>query len=262
MTKRPNKGDRWTREEMIVVFNLYFKLPYGKLDHRTHEVKELARIMGRTESSVALRLNNFASCDPILQAQGKKAMGDHKKQCQPYWDEFFGNQETLAFESEKILAEYQELSIEEKFKKELDDLPKDLKGEVRLREVKTRVNQSFFRQMVLANYNGKCALTGIDIPELLVASHIIPWSRNEKERLNPMNGICMSSLYDKAFDCGLLSFTDAGQPLFSSRLKENVGKEYYKKYFETIKDVNLSLPNKYALNPLFLEWHRDNLFEK
>lgn len=49
-----------------------------------------------------------------------------------------------------------------------------MKGETHVREVKTRVNQNVFRKIVLANYDGKCALTGIDIPELLVASHIIP----------------------------------------------------------------------------------------
>ena len=76
----------------------------------------------------------------------------------------------------------------------------------KVREVKTRVNQNVFRKIVLANYNGKCALTGIDISELLVACHIIPWSENEQERLNPENGICLSSLYDKAFDKGLIIY--------------------------------------------------------
>jgi hypothetical protein len=83
---------------------------------------------------------------------------------------------------------------------------------------------------VLANYEGKCALTGIDLSELLVASHIIPWADNEQERLNPENGICLSSLYDKAFDKGLISFTNEKHVIFSIRLKENVGKEYYAKY--------------------------------
>ena len=60
--------------------------------------------------------------------------------------------------------------------------------------------------MILSNYNGHCALTGIDIPQLLLASHIIPWSKNKVTRLNPSNGICLSALYDKAFDQGLIGF--------------------------------------------------------
>ena len=92
-------------------------------------------------------------------------------------------------------------------------------------EVKTRVNQSVFRQIVLANYDGKCALTGIDLSELLVASHIIPWADNVQERLNPENGICLSSLYDKAFDKGLISFTNDQHIIFSVRL-DSFPKEY------------------------------------
>jgi putative restriction endonuclease len=69
-------------------------------------------------------------------------------------------------------------------------------GEERIREVKTRVNQSVFRQIVMSNYACKCAITGIDVPEFLVASHILPWSKSVDERLNPENGICLSSLYE------------------------------------------------------------------
>lgn len=262
MKTKPKKGDRWSRDEMILVFNLYFKLPYGKMDHRNREVKELAHLMGRTDNTIAMRLNNFAACDPKLITRGIKALGDQRKRCQPYWDEFAENQEDLIFESERILSEYQEISIETKFEEELKDIPKGLKGEDRKREVKTRVNQSFFRRMVMANYNGKCALTGIDINTLLVASHIIPWSDNEDERLNPENGICLSALYDKAFDKGLISFSDDGTVLFSEKLKNNVGKEYYHNFFVPIESKQLSTANKYRPNPLFLEWHRDVVFNK
>ena len=62
--------------------------------------------------------------------------------------------------------------------------------------------------MVLSNYDSKCAITGIDIPQLLYASHIIPWSQNENERLNPENGICLSALYDKAIDKGLIGLNN------------------------------------------------------
>lgn len=260
MIKKPQKGDRWSREEMILVLNLYFKIPFMKFRTSTPEVKELARIMGRTDNTVAIRLSNFASCDPNLRKRGIKGMNDHVKQCQPYWDEFAENRDELIFESEKILAKYQDTTIETKFKKELSDIPKDLKGETRITEVKARVNQHFFRDMVLTNYDGKCALTGIDLKELLVASHIIPWAANEKERLNPANGICLSSLYDKAFDCGLISFQNDGHVLFSEKLASNLGKDYFARYFLSIRDTVLAAPKKYEINPQFLEWHRDTVF--
>jgi len=45
------------------------------------------------------------------------------------------------------------------------------------------------------------------IPELLIASHIIPWARDDKNRMNPANGLCLNALHDKAFDKGLITIT-------------------------------------------------------
>lgn len=254
--------DLWTREQMILVLNLYMKLPFGKMDRRNPEVQHLAGVINRTANAVAIRLTNYASCDPILKARGVSGMVNGRKQCQPYWDEFVNDRERLIFESEQILAQKEGTTIEQKFEQDIRDIPKGVTGETRLRQVKTRVNQNVFRQIVLANYDGKCALTGIDLSELLVASHIIPWSENEQERLNPENGICLSSLYDKAFDKGLISFADDKRVIFSARLKENIGKEYYAKYFEPVENVILVTPRKYHINPTFLEWHRDCIFNK
>lgn len=252
----------WTREQMILVLNLYMKLPFGKMDSRNPEVKHLANVIDRTANAVAIRLTNYASCDPILKARGVSGMVNGRKQCQPYWDEFINDRERLIFESERILAQKEGTTIEKKYEQEICDIPQGIVGETRVREVRTRVNQNVFRQIVLANYEGKCALTGIDLSELLVASHIIPWSENEQERLNPENGICLSSLYDKAFDKGLISFTNDRRVLFSDRLQAMVGKGYYAKYFEVIANVELVAPRKYHVNPQFLEWHRDCIFNR
>ena len=252
----------WTRDEMILVLNLYLKLPFGKMDSSNPEVKHLAKIIGRTANSVALRLVNFASYDPILLKRGISGMAHGGKKCEELWNEFINNREQLLYESERILAEREGTTIEKKYKQEIHDIPQGIKGETKLREVKIRVNQNVFRRIVLANYDGKCALTGIDLSELLVASHIIPWEKNEQERLNPENGICLSSLYDKAFDQGLISFTDDQRVIFSGRLKANVGKDYYAKYFLPVENATLITPRKYHINPQFLEWHRDCIFNK
>ena len=60
----------WTRDEMILTLALYFQLPFGRLNHTTAEVKELAKLMNRTENAVALRLVNFAACDPYITESG------------------------------------------------------------------------------------------------------------------------------------------------------------------------------------------------
>ena len=255
------KANLWSREELILAFNLYLKLPFGKLHTRTPEVQELAIMLGRSVNSIAIRLTNFASCDPYHQNRGVKGMVGGIKQCQPIWDEFAQNRDSLLFESERILAEKETGSLEIKYKDILSDIS-DLNGETKIREVKTRVNQDVFRQIVLANYNKKCAITGIDIPDLLFASHIIPWSKNEQERLNPENGICLSALYDKAFDKGLIGINERYEIILSAKINKNKGKDYFHKHFSLLENVKLHLPQKYLPNPKFLQWHLDTIFDK
>ena len=129
-------------------------------------------------------------------------------------------------------------------------------------ETKRRNGQAYFRRMILANYEGKCALTGIDIPQLLLASHIKPWADCKKERLNPCNGICLSALYDKAFDQGLMGFDSHYRVVLSARITENEGKDYYNKYFAPIKSHELTMPAMYKPDTAFLEWHMDKIFQR
>lgn len=251
----------WTKEELILAFNLYLKTPFGKMHSTNKDVIHLANLIGRTPNSIALRLVNFASVDPVLKARGIKGMDGGSKIVQPIWDEFFHNQEELVFLSEKILARKENSTIENKYQDLLFDI-KDLKGETVTREVKTRVNQSVFRQMVLANYTTKCAITGIDIPELLLASHIIPWSQNEKERLNPENGICLSALYDKAFDKGLIGINQKHEILLSTSLKTKKETSFFKNHFAPIENQKITEPKKYLPRKEFLEFHLDTIFQK
>lgn len=256
------KRNLWTREEMILVLNLYLKTPFGKMHKSNPEVIKMAHMINRTPDAIAYRLVNYAAYDPQLKQRGISGMSHGGKKCEEYWDEFINDKEKLLFESEQILAKYEGLSIEKKFEKQLSDIPRDIVGETRIRQVKTRINQNLFRLITLANYDCKCALSGIDLPELLVASHIIPWAENKKERLNPENGICLSSLYDKAFDQGLISFDKNTKVIFSTRLCSNVGKTYFETFFRHIYQRSLSEAKKYAINPKFLEWHRDYIFNQ
>lgn len=250
----------WTKNELILAFALYLKLPFGKLHRNTPQIIELAAIINRTPSAVAMRLSNFASLDPYHQERGVRGLIGGISICQPIWDEFIDNKEELIYKSELLLANKQNIQIENKYSEILQDI-KGLKGETKERVVKTRVNQSVFRQIILSNYSVKCAISGINIPELLVASHIIPWSANVDERLNPSNGICFSSLYDKAFDKGFIGVKNDYTIILSQKLKENSSENYYKKYFN-IGGVRLALPEKYLPKKEFLEYHLDTIFLK
>jgi putative restriction endonuclease len=251
----------WTREELILALNLYLKLPFGKLHSGNSDIIHLSQIIGRTASSVAMRLNNFASVDPFHQQRGIGGLPGGKKQVEPIWNEFIDNKGELLFESERILAEKEKISIENKFVEILKGT-ENLKGEYKLREVKTRVNQNVFRQIVLANYNNKCAITGIDIPDLLVASHIVPWAKNENERLNPENGICLSPLYDCAYDKGYIGINERFEILISAELKKKQKNEYYLNHFVSLAGKKIYLPQKYYPNKELLSFHLNCIFKK
>jgi putative restriction endonuclease len=245
----------WTREEMILAFNLYLKLPFGKMHKHNPEIIELAKLLGRTPSSIGMRLVNFASCDPQLQARGVGGLKGGLNQVKPIWDEFYDNQEELVFLSEQILADKQHTSIEKKYASILADLEVK-KGVDTLRLVKTRVNQSVFRTMVLNNYDSVCCITGINIPELLIASHILPWSENEKERLNPRNGLCLNGLHDKAYDNGLVSITpDYEVRISSALLSASATNETLKNYFQAYDKKKILVPKKFVPSQEFLDYH-------
>lgn len=255
------EGQRlWARDELILALNLYLKLPFGKLHSGQPQVIELARIMNRTSSSVAMRLNNFASVDPYHQKRGIAGLSGGRKQVEPIWAEFIDNKEELLFESERILAEKENSSIENKFIEALKGT-EHLKGEYKIREIKTRVNQNVFRQIVLANYENKCAISGIDIPDLLVASHIVPWSKNEQERLNPENGICLSPLYDRAYDKGYIGVNEKFEILLCTEFKKKIKQEYYLNYFNSISEKKILMPKKYYPKKEFLKYHLEVIFK-
>ena len=251
----------WTREELILAFNLYLKLPFGKMHKHTPEIILLANLLGRTPSSIGMRLGNFASCDPQLQARGIRGLKGGMKQVRPIWEEFYNNQEDLVFLSEQILAERQEVTLEEKFKDVLLDIDHDA-GKTKLSQVKVRVNQYVFRTMVLNNYYSKCCITGFDISGLLVASHIVPWSKNSKERLNPRNGICLNAIHDKAFDKGLITVTPDYLIKISPSIISSTNNKLFMGYFLAYHNRKIIVPDKFIPAQEFLEYHNDNIFIK
>lgn len=96
-------------------------------------------------------------------------------------------------------------------------LPQSTEAE---RLVVQRIGQDIFRARLVEYWQGRCPLTGITDPQLLRASHIIPWSicTSDAERLDPENGFLLSALWDAAFDRGLVTFGDDGYPWYSPQL--------------------------------------------
>ncbi|MFG6425980.1 HNH endonuclease [Muribaculaceae bacterium Isolate-037 (Harlan)] len=124
---------------------------------------------------------------------------------------------------------------------------------------KHRIGQNLFRAMLLKLYHKRCCLTDIDIPEVLRASHIIPWSERKATRLNPENGLCLSATYDAAFDQHLISFDEDFRMILSPMLKERYTSEAFKTHFRKFEGKAITLPSIYAPSQEFLETHRSKL---
>lgn len=252
------RSDIWKREELIVAFNLYCKIPFGRIHIKNPQIIALAKAIGRTPSSISWKLANFARLDPSLKERNIKGASHGSKGEEKIWEEFTGNWNQLAFESEKLMAEYFRQPLEKSTQIETSDLP--LEGKERERVVKVRVNQQFFRKAVLSAYDFKCCITGIPVVELLNASHIIPWSVEEKNRVNPRNGLCLNALHDRAFDRGLLAITPEMTIQYSSLLQESFSSEIMTEYFKRYENQKINLPQRFLPEPSFLDYHRQNVF--
>lgn len=247
----------WTREELIVAFNLYCTLTFTRINATNKAVKELAAIIGRSNNAVAIKLANFARLDPALQARNIAGMrhGGHGEEL--VWEEFNSDWDKLSYESELLKANFKGMQIEESAQIETNDLPKI--GKEREALIKVRVNQSFFRKSILASYNQSCCITGIKIPELLIASHIIPWAENANERMNPQNGLCLNALHDVAYDKGLITITPDYKIKLSELLKSRISANYAG-FFLPFENKTITLPGRFLPQREFLEYHVNNIF--
>ena len=243
----------WTRDQLILAINLYCKLPFGRLSSTTPEIKELAKLLGRTSGSLALKLVNLASLDPVQLNRGIKGMGNASKLDKLVWEEFNENWDASLIESENLLAKAKHTTIEKLNDIDISDLAKE--GFNKQRLVKTRVNQCIFRKIVLATYNNKCCITQIDRPELLIAAHIAPWAKNENNRLNPSNGLLLNALHDKAYESGLITITQDYKIKVSTLLKKKNAPESIQTNFIDLDGKQIHLPEKFLPSKEFLKLH-------
>jgi putative restriction endonuclease len=251
----------WTREELILAINLYCKIPFGRMHHGNPLIIEFANLIGRTPSSVTFKLGNLASFDPSLKKRGIKGASNASKLDKEIWDEFYQNWDKALIQSEILLAKKNKSTIEKNNHIDINDLPKD--GIEKERLIKIRVNQSIFRNIVLATYNSRCCITGNENTELLIASHIVPWSIDDKNRLNPMNGLCLNALHDRAFDCGLITISSKDYKLIiSPRLKKNNITQTIENNFIAFENKQIILPDKFLPSREFLDYHYNNIFKK
>ncbi len=253
--------NNWNREQLIVALNLYWKVPYNKISGSSNSlIKETASILKRSPAALAYKLMNFTSLDVEKQRNGNKGKSAASKADKEIWDEYFGKWEKLGQDSFSIISNFQKEKNIEDYGFE-DDFS-FLEGKEKVRLVNLRINQKDFRERILASYNEKCCISGVSIPSLLVASHIIPWSKNKAERLNPRNGICLNSLHDKAFDKGLITISNDFKVKLSKVLLKKRKEDFVKKNFIEFENKTINLPDRFIPSLEFLDYHYENIFQK
>lgn len=244
--------NNWTREETIIAFNVYCKIPFGKSSKSNPLIIKYAQLLGRSPSALNMKVGNIGRLDPDLKKQGISGLLHGSIIEEEVWAEFYGNPDELAFESERLIAKMSNKKIEEITGIETKDLPQGAEREVL---VKKRVNQDFFRSVVMSSYNFTCCISGVTSPELLEACHIVDWSRDMINRTNPKNGLCMNPFFHKAYDKYLLAITPDLEIAISDKLLESNTEQTFFEYLKGLNQRKILTPDKFFPQRELLEAH-------
>ena len=248
---------KWSEEETILAFYYYCRIPFGRINKTNPEIIRIAALLGRTPSSVVFKMGNLGHWDPSLQKRGVNGLSNGSKLDEEIVGKFCEDWEGLAVEAAKIEAQFAHST--EEIITQIDTLPP---GDERVVSAKTRINQNFFREAVISAYSGKCCITGIAVPTLLVASHIKPWAASDPktERTNPSNGLCLNALHDKAFDKGLITVLPNHEIRVSDKLKKEAETDTGIAWLVQCDKQQIVLPHKFFPSKEFLEYHNDVIF--
>jgi len=250
----------WRRDELLVAFNLYCRTAFGRLHRGNPDIIHLAQHLNRTPSAVAMKLSNFASLDPAHQARNISGLRNASAADREVFEQFETDWESLAAESEAARERIGVSDAVEQAEESAADLAARAGDTETLRTVRARRVQSLFRRTVLASYDFACAISGINVPQLLLASHIIPWAHEESRRVDPRNGLALSALHDRAFDRGLITVDENLRVVVSGKLRVGNPTEIHRVALLAIEGRKLRLPTRYAPDPAALAYHREHIF--
>jgi len=248
----------WSRTELLAAGWLYCRLPFGRFHHRNPEVTQFAETIGRTPSAVAMKLSNLASLDPVITGSGRSGLQGASAADRAIWEEMHSDWPAFALAAKEAVESLGYDATESEDEPETA-LNTDYTGHEHLVTRAQRVGQRLFRDAVLTAYNARCCITGLAVPSLLVASHIVPWRKDPSQRLNPANGLCLSSLHDRAFDIGLITIRADWTIAISPAVNDAAG-DFWHQAVAAYEGREISLPDRFRPNPDFLAHHRANVF--
>jgi putative restriction endonuclease len=239
-------SNSWSRDELISAFNLYCKIPVDEISIGNAQIIDFSNLLGKTPKEIVRRFINFSK----IESKNIEGVGADEKAT---WIYFNKDWEKLVHESEERIID---------FENKLKNITNFPKGKERESIVKSRINQTFFRNAVLTSYEYKCCITGLPLVDLLNASHIVPWSVDAENRLNPHNGLCLNALHDRAFDRGLITVRSDYTIDVSSKINRFLDNKSIKNYFLCFKNKKIILPQRFIPEKSFLEFHNNNIFIK
>jgi len=248
----------WTSDELLVVLGLYCQLPFGQFHSRNPLVQQVATHLQRTPGSVAMKLSNLASLDPIITGSGRKGLQGASALDREVWNAFSTDSLSMLPLAEQAL----QLALESSKQTTMHEAENvaAYQEDDHFANVKVRKGQKLFRDAVLTAYENRCCVTGVAEPRFLVASHIRPWRQDPENRLNPRNGLCLSLMIDKAFDLGLITFSEDYRLVLSAELKQHEKNPHIAETFFTRMGQPITLPSKFTPDQRFLAWHRESYF--
>ena len=203
-----------------------------------------------------MKLGNFASFDPAHKSRNVKGLQNVSNLDRALWEEFQNEPNRIAEESEEA---FNKLSLPDTPVLQREpDLPTGPTEVPVTRPM--RLVQSFFRRCVLASYGYKCSFCGLEIPDLLNASHIIPWNISKELRADPRNGFCLCALHDRAFDRGLITVGTDYRLVIARELKRKNPVALHRVAFIDLDGERINLPSKFLPAAACLDYHRKECF--
>lgn len=250
----------WTREQTLLAFKFYCETPFGQLHANNPKIIALAQLIGRTPGALAMKCVNFASLDPVIRGSGRSGLGNVSGLDREVWHEFHADWNALVDECNSISAKLQADDGNQSPPDSEILSPEDIDftGETRTAVVRQRLRQAFFRRAVLSGYRSRCCISGVTDDRFLVASHIVAWRDDPSIRLHPANGICLSTIHDKAFDSYLFSLSDDMRIILSDQLR-GTNDAFLKEVFWPIADKAINLPERFSPHPAFIARHREKM---
>jgi putative restriction endonuclease len=254
----PTQRRNWTRDELIVAFNLYCRMPFGQIRHQNPVIVQLAKSIGRTPSALSMKMGNFARLDPAHQKRNVGGLSHGGRLDGTVWDEFHANWAELALESQLALQRLDPEAYADEAPK-TPDLPSDTPSEA-TRKVKVRLVQRFFRDSVLSSYDFACTICDLRLKKMLNASHIIPWSVDTSRRADPRNGLSLCAFHDRAFDRGLITVDEKFRVTVSEQAKTQDPPRFHNVGLLEIENRPIKLPERFHPEADALAYHRENIF--